>query len=235
MLRQAFTLIELLVVIAIIVALAGLLVPIVVGAGQTADELVCKNNLTQIGKAILDWRIRAGVSGDKFPGRLMWLSDSTKGGPMEGQYDIYKCPFDESNGTDEEMGRPSSMNTLSWGTSNPFENGSSYLYEICNLECPFGQPPPPAPKITWGQWKRWQYKFGNNPAKGFDYPQKIGGKPFAPSTMPIVRCFHHEDWESHNDLKIENSVYNVAWDTSFFKGQPMWEIDVDPLFEFKYD
>ena len=133
--RKAFTLIELLVVIAVIAALAAMLAPAVVGASITADQTVCKNNLSQLGKAILDWRVHVKAKGDKFPGRLKWLSDSTKGGTLEGVTDIYLCPADDSQGTDENMGRPASWNS-GWGSGNPYEPGCSYLYEVSNLDCP---------------------------------------------------------------------------------------------------
>lgn len=218
--RYAFTLIELLVVITILVALAGMLIPIVAGAQQTADDTHCKNNLTQLGKAIIDWRIHVKAkSSDKFPGRLMWLSDSTRGGQLEGQTDIYKCPYDDTEGTDPDMGRPASWNS-SWGAGSPFESGSSYLYEVSNLECPWAGP------AKWNEWKRWQRKFGNGSAS---FPNSTGGRPFPASRMPIIRCFHHFDWETVSSKDNIQEVYNVAWDTSFFKGRPEWEMDLPSI------
>lgn len=50
--RRGFTLIELLVVIAILAMLMGLLIPAINGAREMARQLVCRNNLAQLGKAI---------------------------------------------------------------------------------------------------------------------------------------------------------------------------------------
>ena len=227
--RKAFTLIELLVVIAVIAALAAMLAPAVVGASQTADETVCKNNLTQLGKAILDWRVHVKAKGDKFPGRLMWLTDDSKGGTLGGATNLFLCPFDESQGQDREMGRPPGMRTIEdWGsdssTGNPWEAGSSYLYETSNCVCPW------KPTIKWNTFKRWQAKFGNNPDPLHDYPTTAGGKPFPHSKMPIIRCFHHHDWATEG-LDSPNSVFNVAWDCSFFKSSAKWEVDIDPAFK----
>ncbi len=227
--RVAFTLIEMLVVMAILVALAGMLIPVVVGAGETADNAHCQNNLTQLGKAILDWRIKVRAGGDKFPGRLMWLSDETKGGSdLVGNFDIYKCPHDDSLGTDPDMGRLPSWNASWPSASIPFESGSSYFYEVSNLDLPWGgHTNAKGDPLSWVEWKRWQRNFGNVPPNYDDnYPTKTGGKPFPASAMPIIRCFHHFEWDEVNDPTSYPEVFNVSWGCNFFKCSPKWEEDV---------
>lgn len=77
-----FTIVELLVVIAIIGTLAGLLLPAVQAARESGRRASCKNNISQIAKAIIQFETSMGAFPSGGWGNL-WLPSPNRGGELK--------------------------------------------------------------------------------------------------------------------------------------------------------
>ena len=120
--RRAFTLIELLVVIAIIAILVAILLPAVQQAREAARRSQCKNNLKQLGLAMMNYestygvfpmRQGAGINPDDIDSPGGW--DYSFGGKKSGFVDI--LPYVEEQGRFDEITAIAATNNgfVPWG------------------------------------------------------------------------------------------------------------------------
>ena len=77
-----FTIVELLVVIAIIGTLAGLLLPAVQAARESGRRASCKNNVSQVAKAMIQFETSMGAFPSGGWGNL-WLPSPHRGGELK--------------------------------------------------------------------------------------------------------------------------------------------------------
>jgi len=99
---RAFTLVELLVVVAVVALLVAMLAPALHVARSTARAAVCRNNLSQIGKAFTAHHSRLFASdpdGKRYCEPPRWPGIPLNVCPVE---DIYLCPDEPQTGPDME-------------------------------------------------------------------------------------------------------------------------------------
>ncbi|MBA2479767.1 MAG: type II secretion system protein [Planctomycetes bacterium] len=242
--RKAFTLMELMIVVGIIAVLASMAFPAFSMIRRQVNQLKCSNNLKQIALALEVYRQEHN---DSFPYYLR-VGQSATFDPlntaniesMELPAKMFVCPLDKNRGMQVLMGRriPSGGG---WGDySFLHEKGSSYLFEASSIRDTAHFPSDlidyfyrdmesttrPSPGTTsWAEAKLHQQKFGNlKDASKSNYERY--GNPFVAETMPIVRCYHHVDWNVVSDA--QRKVSNVSLGFNIFLSSPYWEKDVTP-------
>lgn len=232
--RRGFTLIELLVVIGIISILAGLLIPAVSMIRSRSSDLKCKNNLRQLGIAMMAYR---DDRDDTFPGRLTEMFDPRTNLGLGGlESKLLICPRDQAKGTNSSMNRGGPLNPTLSELHTHEGKPVSYLYQTSSYlldaqpadwftYTPFGDPMI-ANVNTWADGKRNQLAFGNV-FKQTD-GTIVNGVPFSESQFPVISCFWHQMWTDEN-VKTTPRVFSITFNGNTFDHIPYWEHQVNPL------
>ncbi len=123
--RHGFTLTELLVVISIIAVLAGLLIPAVNAAHESARKTTCSNNLRNIGMAILNFETKY----QKFPPAATFKYVSGNSGALDDAFPrhsvlVYILPFFEEATLYEKIDL-----TKHWNDDQPGTNDDNKFWE----------------------------------------------------------------------------------------------------------
>lgn len=221
--KSAFTLVELLVVLAVIVILASVLVPTIGIVRRQAKDVVCQNNLSQIGQGILAYK---QDNGNALPGTIQSLykpaSSPLTGTPAK----LYLCPFDKNKGAAPGMGRPSPP--TNWGDLTYLhEIDMSYCFEASEKTLDdssynwfFGTSGGNTTGKTWFEGKVYQLNHGTG-------RQPPTGKPYSITEMPILRCYHHADWTNEQWNTSLKKVLNLTWDLRIYWSIPTWELQAN--------
>lgn len=245
--RRGFTLIELLVVIGIIAILAGLLIPAVTMIRSKSNDLKCKNNLRQLGFAMMAYR---DDRDDTFPGRMTEMFDPRTNLGLAGlESKLLICPRDQARGSNSSMNRGGPLNPI-LSELYTHEGGKpvSYLYQTSSYPLDsvtagwftypkVSNPSPSNPDHyfgdvmissvhSWADGKRNQVAFGNvfQDSGG----PLVAGVPFSESHFPVISCFWHHLWTAQN-VKTSPRVFSITFNGNTFDHIPYWEHQVNPL------
>lgn len=134
-----FTLVELLVVIAIIGTLVGLLLPAVQAAREAARSNTCRNNLTQLSKALIN---RESSIGD-FPGYINNLGVKGTQNQIRASWVVFTFPYMEQNPLWDRWSQPDAANSGYLTRLCSVGNPGSGLAQVELLICPSDPPVTP--------------------------------------------------------------------------------------------
>ncbi len=260
--RAAFTLAELLIVVGIIALLAAMLYPALVMVKAQANAVKCDDNMRNIAIAIEVYRQNAErnfpgsfqelVSLDALPPKaLLCPLDASLGTdpsmgrarPSSNWQDYSRLYYQAIGSTSAAAAIAAPGATLAL-TSYDFEANGSENADVCTdkdiiffyqdlLNASGASSLPAAGTVAWSDCKLHEQANCNlDPATG-----KLGAS-FPTGAVPILRCYHHWDWQrTANQLAMAQNadpaaypakVENISLDFGVIRTIPYWEIGCSP-------